>query len=124
MLQGSHDHAKMAQELAERLPPSEKMRDLSEWFKLFGDYTRIRILCSLTEGELCVGAIAELLGMGQSAVSHQLRVLRDGALLDCRREGKEMIYYLKDDHVRGIIAQGFEHICEKDGEQDINGKRT
>lgn len=108
-----HDHTKIAENLIERLPPLDKMMDLSDLFKLFGDSTRIRILYALTEGELCVGAIAELLSMGQSAISHQLKVLRDANLLGCRREGKEMIYFLKDDHVRGILAQGFEHISEK-----------
>ena len=86
--------------------------ELSDLFKLFGDSTRIRILYALTEGELCVGAIAELLGMGQSAISHQLQVLKSAHLLGCRRQGKEMIYCLLDDHVRGILAQGYEHISE------------
>lgn len=112
----AHDHSKIAAELREKLPSLDKMMELSDLFKLFGDSTRIRILFALTEGELCVGAIAELLGMGQSAISHQLRVLRDSNLLGCRRQGKEMLYYLLDEHVKGILAQGFEHISEGVGQ--------
>lgn len=86
--------------------------DLAELFKYFGDSTRIRILYTLFEGELCVGDIAEKLKMTQSAVSHQLTFLKNGKLITSRRDGKSMYYSLADDHVREIIDIGMEHICE------------
>ena len=96
------------------LPPEELICDLSDLFKVFGDTTRMRILYSLFESELCVCAIAELLGMTQSAISHQLKVLRENKLVASRREGKTIYYFLADDHVRTIIGQGFEHLTEHD----------
>ena len=81
-------------------------------FKVFGDTTRIKILYSLFESELCVCAIAELLSMTQSAISHQLKVLKNAKLVGNRREGKTIIYFLADDHVRSIIGQGYEHLTE------------
>ena len=95
-------------------PPEELICDLSDLFKVFGDTTRMRILYSLFESELCVCAIAELLGMTQSAISHQLKVLRENKLVASRREGKTIYYFLADDHVRTIIGQGFEHLTEHD----------
>ena len=92
----------------------ELICDLSDLFKVFGDTTRMRILYSLFESELCVCAIAELLGMTQSAISHQLKVLRDNKLVASRREGKTIYYFLADDHVRTIIGQGFDHLTEHD----------
>ena len=94
--------------------PEELICDLSDLFKVFGDTTRMRILYSLFESELCVCAIAELLGMTQSAISHQLKVLRENKLVASRREGKTIYYFLADDHVRTIIGQGFEHLTEHD----------
>ena len=94
------------------MPKDELLCDLGDLFKVFGDTTRIRILYSLFESELTVNAITEILGMTQSAISHQLKVLKDANLVDCRREGKTMIYYLADDHVRTIIGQGYEHLTE------------
>ena len=103
-------------ELRERveagLPDEESLYDLAELFKVFGDTTRIRILYVLFESELCVCDIAELLGMSQSAISHQLRVLKQARLVRARREGKTVFYFLADDHVRTIIGQGMEHITE------------
>ena len=87
-------------------------------FKIFGDTTRMKILFSLFESELCVCAIAELLGMAQSAISHQLKVLKNNKLVDCRREGKTIYYFLADDHVRSIIAQGFDHLIEEREENE------
>ena len=94
------------------MPPDETLYDLAELFKVFGDYTRIRILYALFEAELCVCDIAQLLGLSQTAVSHQLRVLKNSKLVKFRREGKTVFYSLADDHVRRIIGQGMEHIEE------------
>ena len=94
------------------LPDENEMCDLAELFKCFGDSTRVRILCALAEGEICVGDMAEILGMTQSAVSHQLKILRSAKLIACRREGKQMLYALADEHVRSILSIGLEHIEE------------
>lgn len=109
-----HDHTVILQTVRQELPPEELICDLSDLFKVFGDTTRMRILYSLFESELCVCAIAELLGMTQSAISHQLKVLRENKLVASRREGKTIYYFLADDHVRTIIGQGFEHLTEHD----------
>ena len=96
----------------ENMPPEDKLYDLAELFKAFGDSTRIRILFALFEAEICVCDLAETLNMAQSAVSHQLRLLKQARLVSGRREGKQIIYYLADDHVRTIISMGLEHINE------------
>ncbi len=90
----------------------ETLYRLAELFKVFGDPTRIRILHSLTENELCVQDIADRLSMTQSAISHQLRILKQSALVRFRRDGKTIYYSLADDHVKTIMAQGLEHVCE------------
>ena len=90
----------------------EDLYDLAELFKVFGDSTRIKILYALFGAELCVGDLAQLLGMSQTAVSHQLRVLRTNKLVKGRKEGKIVFYSLSDDHVRTIIDQGMEHVDE------------
>lgn len=90
-----------------------KLYDLAELFKVFGDSTRIRILTVLFEEEMCVCDIAEALGMNQSAVSHQLRVLKTAKLIKNRKDGKQVFYSLADDHVRTILAMGLEHIEEQ-----------
>ena len=95
-----------------RLPEENTLYDLAELFKVFGDSTRIRILFVLFESEVCVCDLADLLGMTQSAVSHQLRILKNSRLIKSRREGKSVFYSLADAHVRTIIAQGLEHIEE------------
>ncbi len=95
------------------LPDVEEMYDLAELFKVFGDSTRIRILFTLFEDEYCVNDLSEALNMTQSAVSHQLKILKVNDLVKGRREGKQMYYSLADDHVRTIIAMGREHIEEK-----------
>ena len=107
-----HDHTAILQTVREELPAEELICDLSDLFKVFGDTTRMRILYSLFESELCVCAIAELLGMTQSAISHQLRALKNAKLVTSRREGKTVFYSLADDHVKTIIDQGLEHILE------------
>lgn len=94
------------------LPPDEDLYDLAELFKMFGDSTRVKILCALTRSELCVCDIARLLSVSQSAVSHQLRVLKGSRLVKFRRDGKTVFYSLADGHVRKIIAQGMEHVNE------------
>lgn len=95
-----------------QMPDEDELYALSELFKVFGDPTRIRILFVLFGAELCVCDLAEALHMTQSAISHQLRILKQARLVDSRREGKAVFYYLADDHVRTIIAQGREHIEE------------
>jgi ArsR family transcriptional regulator len=96
----------------EQMPDEEVLYNLAELFKIFGDSTRIRILYVLFEAEVCVCDLAEALHMTQSAISHQLRILKQNKLVKSRREGKSVFYSLADDHVRAIIAQGQEHIEE------------
>lgn len=100
------------QRVLDEMPPDETLYDLAELFKVFGDSTRIRILYALFEAEMCVGDIALLLGLSQTAVSHQLRVLKINKLVKGRKEGKIVFYSLADDHVRRMIDQGMEHIAE------------
>ena len=94
------------------MPGEDTLYDLAELFRIFGDSTRIRILYVLFEAEMCVCDIAQLLGMTQSAISHQLRSLKNARLVKARREGKTVFYSLADDHVKTIINQGIEHVCE------------
>lgn len=105
-------HEDVIRRVAPDMPEEEDLYDLAELFKLFGDTTRIRILYVLFESEMCVCDIAELLHMTQSAISHQLRLLKQFKLVKTRREGKTVYYSLADDHVRSIIGQGMEHIKE------------
>ena len=107
-----HNHDAILEKVRRDLPTDELLSDLSDLFKIFGDTTRCKILYALFESEMCVCAIAELLGMTQSAISHQLRILKDADLVGKRRDGKTIYYYLSDDHVRTIIAQGFDHLIE------------
>lgn len=95
------------------LPEEEELLDMADLFKVFGDSTRIRILCALTENELCVCDIAEVLGMSQSAISHQLRTLKQAKLVRNRREGKTVYYALSDDHVLTILGMAKEHLEEE-----------
>jgi ArsR family transcriptional regulator len=94
-------------------PDEEKLYDLADLFRLFGDSTRVRILYQLMEGPLCVCDIAARLDMTQSAISHQLRLLKQAKLVRSRRSGKASMYSLADDHVRTILDQGMEHVCEE-----------
>ena len=105
-----HEDA-VAQVLA-ALPDDETLYDLSELFRVFGDSTRIKILYVLFESEMCVCDIAQLLNMTQSAISHQLRLLKQARLVKSRREGKIVFYSLADSHVRTMLDQGMEHIRE------------
>lgn len=105
-----HEHT--VEQVLSDMPDDETLYDLAELFKVFGDSTRIKILYALFEAELCVCDIAQLLGLTQSAVSHQLRVLKGSRLVKPRKDGKTVFYSLADDHVRKIIAQGMDHIRE------------
>ena len=105
-------HEDLVKKVNEGMPEEEELYDLAELFKVFGDPTRIRILFVLFEAEVCVCDLAEVLHMTQSAVSHQLKILKQAKLVSARREGKSVFYSLADDHVRTIIAQGREHIEE------------
>ena len=107
-----HVHNDVVKNVTDLLPPDELLYDLAELFKVFGDSTRIRILYALFEAEMCVCDIAELLNMTVSAISHQLRVLKQAGLVKFRREGKTVFYSLADDHVRTILNQGMEHVEE------------
>ena len=107
-----HTHDAKIEELKKQMPNEDQLYDLAELFKCFGDSTRIRILFALFESEMCVCDIATTLDMTQSAVSHQLKILKQARLIDFRREGKSVIYKLADVHVSSIIAQGIEHILE------------
>ena len=106
-------HAEVREAVLKKMPREEELYDLSELFKVFGDSTRIRILFVLFEAEVCVCDLAAILGMTQSAVSHQLKILKQSKLVKSRREGKSIFYSLADGHVRTIIDQGLEHIEEE-----------
>lgn len=106
-------HQDTVEKVQHLLPAEDDLYDLAELFKVFGDSTRIKILYVLFESELCVCDIAQLLGMTQSAVSHQLRILKNSKLVKFRREGKTVFYALDDDHVRSILSLGMEHIEEE-----------
>lgn len=105
-------HEDRIRKVNEKMPDEDELYDIAELFKVFGDSTRIRILYVLFESELCVCDLAEALHMNQSAVSHQLKILKQAKLVSGRREGKSVFYSLADDHVRTIINQGKEHIEE------------
>lgn len=105
-------HKDMIQKVKELLPKEELIKELADFYKVFGDATRVKILCVLLESEMCVCDLAELLEMTQSAISHQLRVLKQIKLVKNRREGKTVYYSLADGHIQNIISQGMEHIQE------------
>lgn len=96
------------------MPPQDAVEGLADFFKIFGDGTRVRILLALDAGEMCVCDISETLGMSMSAVSHQLRMLRDAKLVTSRREGRSIYYSLCDDHVRIVLETALEHVGEDD----------
>jgi len=106
-----HDAPRMTpEEVSSRMPDDETLYELADLFRVFGDSTRIKILCALSVSDLCVADIAALLSMNQSAISHQLRVLKQTRLVRVTREGRSSIYGLDDDHVRTIFDQGFRHV--------------
>ena len=105
-------HNQIIEAVKEKMPAEELLNELADFYKVFGDATRIKILCVLLRSEMCVCDLAEMLGMTQSAISHQLRVLKQMKLVKNRREGKSIFYSLADEHVRTIIDQGRDHIEE------------
>ena len=106
-------HEEKVRDVTQHMPDESVLADLADLFKVFGDSTRIRILFVLFGDEFCVCDLAEALGMTQSAVSHQLRILKQNKLVKNRREGKSVFYSLADSHVRTIIGQGLEHVEEE-----------
>ena len=105
----------VVEQIRESMPPEEELFNLAEFFKVFGDTTRIRILYALFQSEMCVCDIAHLLGMTQSAISHQLRVLKSAKLVRYRKEGRVVYYSLDDEHIKAIFDQGYQHIKEQEG---------
>lgn len=106
-------HAEVVDRVKGRMPPEDDLYDLSDFFKVLGDSTRARIIWALDESEMCVCDLAVLLNMTKSAISHQLRSLKQANLVKFRREGKVVYYSLLDDHVKEIFEKGLEHIREK-----------
>lgn len=110
--QECHVHRDLLEAATGMMPDDEKLFEIAEIFKVFGDSTRIRIMYALLPGEMCVCDISELLGMTQSAISHQLRLLKNHRLVKARREGKSVFYSLDDEHVHTILFQGLQHAKE------------
>lgn len=107
-----HDHTKLREDIFNAMLSDDEFFATADLFKMFGDSTRLKILYVLLEGEVCVCDIAKLINMTQSAVSHQLRVLKSSKLIKYRKEGKTVYYSLADTHVKTILSQGIEHIKE------------
>lgn len=105
-------HEDTIKKVSVAMPPEKDLYDLAELFKVFGDNTRIKILCALSEAEMCVCDIAFMLNMTQSSISHQLRVLKQARLIRYRRDGKVVYYSLDDEHVKQIFDQGLIHLNE------------
>lgn len=108
-----HVHETIVEAVYQQMPEEEKLYDLADFFKVFGDSTRIKILYVLLCSEMCVCDLAQTLKMTQSAISHQLRILKQMELVKNRREGKTIFYYLADHHIKDILSQGMEHIEEE-----------
>lgn len=106
-------HPEIIKQVKENLPEHETLDALADLFKVFGDYTRIKLLCALFGHEMCVCDLAEVTQMSQSAISHQLRVLKQAQLVGNRRQGKTIFYFLKDEHVKLIYEAGLSHVKEK-----------
>lgn len=107
-----HVHKELREQILKEMPEEEKLNDLAAFFKVFGDVTRVRILYTLLGSEMCVCDLAQVLDMTQSAISHQLRTLKQMSLVKNRREGKTVFYALSDGHIATILSQGIEHIEE------------
>lgn len=105
-------HKDVVDEVKNKLPEEEILYDLAELFKVFGDSTRIKIICALFESEMCVCDLSALLNVSQSAISHQLRVLKSARLVKFRRAGKVIYYSLDDEHIKHIFDEGLKHITE------------
>ncbi len=106
-------HADVVDSVMKKMPEERELYDLSDFFKVLGDSTRVKIMWALDESEMCVCDIAVLLNMTKSAISHQLRSLKQANLVKHRKEGKIVFYSLADDHVKDIFEKGLEHIREK-----------
>lgn len=106
-------HHEIVLDVSERMPDEEAIYDVSELFKVFGDSTRSRIICSLLISEMCVCDIAALLNMTSSAISHQLRILKQARIVKSRRDGKVVYYHLADSHIEQIFKIAFEHMTEE-----------
>lgn len=106
-------HADVVDTVKQKLPDENELYDLSDFFKVLGDSTRAKIICALNESEMCVCDLAVLFGMTKSAISHQLRSLRQANFVKNRREGKNVFYSLADDHIKEIFEKGLEHLREK-----------
>lgn len=109
-------HADIVDKVKKDFPSNQLINTLSDFFKIFGDTTRVKIMCALDKSEMCVGDISVLLDMTVSAVSHQLKILREANLVKTKRQGKVVFYSLADEHVQRIIECGIEHIIEKESE--------
>lgn len=107
-----HAHPETIEKIKAAMPDDDTLIDLAELFKVFGDSTRIKILSALSGGELCVCDVSTAVGMTSSAISHQLKILKNAGLVSFRREGKTVFYALADDHVMTILSQGLEHVNE------------
>lgn len=109
-----HVHEDVVKRVEEQMPEEDDLDDLAEFFKIFGDTTRIKMLYVLLCSEMCVCDLAQILGMTQSAISHQLRLLKKMDLVKSRRDGKSVLYSLADGHIETILSQGMNHIQEED----------
>lgn len=105
-------HDEVVTKVKDKLPQDETLYDLAEFFKVFGDSTRIKIICALFESEMCVCDLSALLGVSQSAISHQLRTLKAARLVRYRRDGKVIYYSLDDEHIKHIYDEGLRHVTE------------
>lgn len=105
-------HNDIVMKVKDKLPKEEILYDLAEFFKVFGDSTRIKIICALFENEMCVCDLSALLNVSQSAISHQLRTLKSARLVKYRREGKVIYYSLDDEHIKHVFDEGLKHVKE------------
>ncbi|MEI3267205.1 metalloregulator ArsR/SmtB family transcription factor [Frisingicoccus sp.] len=103
----------LVEQVKAAMPPEDDLFEVAELFKAFGDSTRAKIICALSQSELCVGDLAQLLEMNQSAVSHQLRLLKQARLVKTRRDGKVRYYSLADEHIQEMFKVAFEHVMEE-----------
>ena len=110
-------HYDIVENVREKMPPEDPVYDVADLFKVFGDSTRARMICALTVSEMCVCDIAALLGMTSSAISHQLRILKQAGIVRNRRVGKIVYYSLADEHIRQLFTVAFEHVTEEKGGQ-------
>ena len=111
-----HSHDEVVEKISDIMPSEDVIYDVAELFKVFGDSTRTRILTALFESEMCVCDIGKLLNMTKSAISHQLRILRQNKLVKARKSGKEVFYSLADNHVKIIFKMAIDHVTGKDCE--------